>query len=178
MPHLTIDFARRGTRVPRAGVALSVVAALLMLPAGDALWRAYRDNDRAHAALAASVHRAPAPLRRDAAAGVDAAPAARQQAKQIGAVFSELTVPWQDLLAIVEGYGAHDVALIGIDQSPAQGQIRITAEAKDFDAMIQYLKYLQGSALLREAVLNTHLVETTEPGVPVRFQITAIWRKP
>jgi Tfp pilus assembly protein PilN len=175
IPHLTIDFARPGARVPRAGVALSVVAALLMVPAGEALWRAYRDNDQAHAALEASMHRASAPPRRDSAAST---PAARQQAKQIGAVFSELTVPWQDLLAIVEGYGAHDVALIGIDQSPAQGQIRITAEAKDFDAMIQYLKYLQGSALLREAVLNTHLVETTEPGVPVRFQITAIWRKP
>ncbi len=175
MPHLTIDFARRGAGLPRAGVALSVVATLLMLLAGDALWRAYRDNDRAHEALAAAVHRAPAPPHHDAAAST---PAARQQAKQIGAVFSELTVPWQDLLAIVEGYREHDVALIGIDQSPAQGQIRITAEAKDFDAMIRYLKYLQGSALLRQAVLNTHLVETTTPGVPVRFQIAAIWRKP
>jgi Tfp pilus assembly protein PilN len=175
MPHLTIDFARRGTRVPRAGVALSIVAALMMLLAGDALWRAYRDNDRAHAALAASVPPVPAKQRRDAVAST---PAARQQAKQIGAVFSELTVPWQNLLAIVEGYGAHDVALIGIDQNPAQGQIRVAAEAKDFDAMIRYLKYLQGSALLREAVLNTHLVETTTPGVPVRFQITAIWTKP
>ena len=34
------------------------------------------------------------------------------------------------------------------------------------------------SALLREAVLNTHLIETTVPGVPVRFQVTAVWRKP
>lgn len=175
MPHLTIDFARRGTRLPRAGVALSVAAALLMLLAGDALWQAYRDNDRAHAALATAAHRSPAPARRDSAAST---PAARLQAKQIDAVFSELTVPWQHLLSIVEGYREHDVALIGIDQSPAQGQIRITAEAKDFDAMIRYLKYLQGSALLREAVLNTHLVETMTPGVPVRFQITAIWRKP
>jgi hypothetical protein len=175
MPRLTIDFARRGARLPPAGVALSVLALSLEVLAGNALLHAYRDNDRAHAVLGAVVHHAPAPPRREIAAST---PAARQQAKQIGAVYGELTVPWQDLLAIVEGYRERDVALIGIDQSPAQGQIRVTAEAKDFDAMIRYLKYLQGSALLREAVLNTHLVETTTPGVPVRFQITAIWRKP
>jgi hypothetical protein len=174
MPCLAIDFVRHRARVPRAGVALALAAMLLMALAGDVLWRAYRVNDEAHATLAASVPRETASPRRDPAAST---PAARQQAKRIGAVFSEMTVPWQDLLSIVEGYREHDVSLIGIDQIPVQGQIRITAEAKDFDAMIRYLKYLQGSSLLREAVLNTHLVETTTPGVPVRFQITAIWRK-
>jgi hypothetical protein len=43
--------------------------------------------------------------------------------------------------------------------------------------MIAYLKYLQSSALLREAVLNGHLIETNEPGTPVRFEITAVWRR-
>jgi Tfp pilus assembly protein PilN len=104
--------------------------------------------------------------------------AAKLAEKQSQAVMRELTVPWQNLLSIVEDYPAHDVALIGIDQNPAQSQIRITAEAKDFDAMIAYLKYLQGSVLLREAVLSGHLVETNVPGTPVRFQIAAVWRKP
>jgi hypothetical protein len=30
---------------------------------------------------------------------------------------------------------------------------------------------------LREAELNDHLIETNVPGNPVRFQITAVWRK-
>lgn len=176
MPLLTLDFARRGRRNPTAGVALAIVAVLGALIASDMVWRAYRANEWAHDAFSVSAHRhASVQPRRDVAAS---APAARQQAKEIAAVFNEITVPWQDLLAVVEGYGERDVALIGIDQSPTQGQIRIAAEAKDFDAMIRYLKYLQASALLREAVLNTHLIETTTPGVPVRFQITAIWRKP
>jgi hypothetical protein len=42
--------------------------------------------------------------------------------------------------------------------------------------MIAYLKYLQRSVLLREAVLNSHLVETNVAGTPVRFQITATWK--
>jgi type II secretory pathway component PulL len=174
MPRLTIDFARRRMGPPLAGVMLLIAAALLMLLAGDALWRAYRSNDRARAELDSIAHRAPVKKHRDLPAST---PLAQQALKQSRAVLSELTVPWQDLLAIVEGYPERDVALIGIDQNPAQGQIRITAEAKDFDAMIGYLKYLQASALLREAVLNTHLVETAVPGTPVRFQITAVWRK-
>jgi Tfp pilus assembly protein PilN len=97
--------------------------------------------------------------------------------KQSQSVLRELTVPWQDLFSIVEDYPDHDVALIGIDQNPVQSQIRITAEAKNFEAMIAYLKYLQRSVLLREAELNDHLIETNVPGNPVRFQITAVWRK-
>ena len=105
------------------------------------------------------------------------AAAARLAEKQSQAVLRELTVPWQTLFSIVEDYPGHDVALIGIDQNPAQGQIRITAEAKDPDAMIAYLKYLQTSVVLREATLNGHLVEENVAGKPVRFQITAVWRK-
>ena len=132
-------------------------------------------DDKTRTELEAVAHKDPGKKR---SMKVAPTPAVELAAKQSQAVMRELTVPWQNLLSIVEGYPAHDVALIGIDQNPAQGQIRITAEAKDFDAMIAYMKYLQGSALLREAVLNTHLVETTVPGTPVRFQIAAVWRKP
>ncbi|MDO3527962.1 hypothetical protein ACNRBH_14660 [Ralstonia pseudosolanacearum] len=174
MSPLNIDFARRRTGPTTAGVALVIAAALLLLFAGDALWRAYRNNDRARAELAAVAASAPVKTR---AAKLEPTALEKRTAKDSRAVLSELTVPWQDLLAIVEGYRGHDVALIGIDQMPAQGQIRVTAEAKDFEALIGYLKYLQESRLLREAALNTHLIETTVPGVPVRFQVTAVWRK-
>ena len=175
MPRLTIDFDRRRTSQPPAGVMLLIVAGVLLSLSGEGLWRAYQNNDRARTEFEAVAHKDPGKKR---SMKVVPTPAAELAAKQSQAVMRELTVPWQNLLSIVEGYPVHDVALIGIDQNPAQGQIRITAEARDFDAMIAYLKYLQGSALLREAVLNTHLVETTVPGTPVRFQIAAVWRKP
>ncbi len=175
MSPLAIDFARHHRGPTTAGILLVIVAAVLSLLAGHALWHAYRSNDRARAELASVASAGPARKRVDK---VEPTAFEKRTAKESRTVLSELTVPWQDLLAIVEGYRDHDVALIGIDQTPAQGQIRITAEAKDFDALIGYLKYLQESRLLREAVLNTHLIETTVPGVPVRFQVTAVWRKP
>lgn len=174
IPRLDLDFSRRRAPLATGGVAVLCVAAVLLLASGVRLWHAYAENDREQAQLEAvrqqtmaSRHVVKAPL----------TPAAKLAEKQSQSVLRELTVPWQDLFSIVEDYPDHDVALIGIDQNPAQSQIRITAEAKNFDAMIAYLKYLQHSVLLREAVLNDHLIEANVPGKPVRFQITAVWRK-
>jgi Tfp pilus assembly protein PilN len=174
IPRLHIDFSQRRARTATSGMILLCAAAVLLLASGVRLCQAYGENDRAQAALEA--------LRQQTLATrhvtkAPPAPAVKLAEKQSQSILRELTVPWQDLFSIVEDYPDHDVALIGIDQNPAQSQIRITAEAKDFDAMIAYLKYLQASLLLREAVLNDHLIETNVPGKPVRFQITAVWRK-
>ncbi|RDJ97740.1 PilN domain-containing protein [Paraburkholderia lacunae] len=174
MPRLHIDFGRHRALGAPAGIVLLCVAGLLLLVSGERLWQVYDENDRVQAEQEAQRHRL---FARSHPATVPQTPAARLAESQSLAVLRELTVPWQDLLSIVEDYPDHDVALIGIDQSPAQSQIRITAEAKNFDAMIAYLRYLQASVLLREAVLNDHIIETNVPGTPVRFQITAVWRK-
>lgn len=174
MPRLDIDFSRRRPRPALAGVILLCAAGVLTLASAVRLWQAYDENDRVQSELEAQRHRL---FAKSHAPKEPQSPAAKLAESQSLAVLRELTVPWQDLLAIVEDYPDHDVALIGIDQNPAQSQIRITAEAKNFDAMVAYLRYLQTSVLLREAVLNDHLIETTVPGTPVRFQITAVWRK-
>ncbi|GAB7548855.1 hypothetical protein [Cupriavidus sp. CuC1] len=176
MPPLKIDFSRRPATLAPTGVVLLLLAGLVLLLSARALWRAYQDNDRARTQFEIAARETSSSKHPPKAA--PPTPAAKLAEKQGEAILRELTVPWQSLLSIVEDYPARDVALIGIDQSPAQSQIRITAEAKDADGMIAYLKYLQGSVLLHEAVLSGHLIETNVPGTPVRFQIVAVWRKP
>jgi len=174
-PRLDIDFCAARWRPPAAGMVLLLVAGVLLATGGWRLWQVSQNNDLARIELE-TVQRHSGASRPTVV--VASTPAAKLNEKQTQAILRELTVPWQDLLSIVENYPEHDVALIGIDQNPAQGQIRIVAEAKDADSMIAYLKYLQGSVLLREAVLNAHLVETNVPGTPIRFQVAAVWRKP
>ncbi|AJX15190.1 hypothetical protein WJ95_08000 [Burkholderia ubonensis] len=174
IPLVDIDFGRRRARAAPGGMILLAVAAVLLIACGARLWHAYAENDRAQAAVEAVRHRTFAQRH---VAKPPPTPAAKLAEKQGQAILRELTVPWQDLFSIVEDYPDHDVALIGIDQNPAQSQIRITAEAKNLDAMVVYLKYLQASVLLREAVLNGHVIEDNVPGKPVRFQVTAVWRK-
>lgn len=175
MPRLDFDFSRRHRRLPSLGLLLLLAAGTMLLLAADGLWSAWQDDERAQAELDAVQLRAQAGRHH---AAPPATPATRLAQKQSQAVLRELTAPWQELLAIVEGYPGRNVALIGIDQNPGQSQVRITAEARDFEAMVAYLNYLQHSALLREAVLNGHQIESREPGTPVRFQVAAVWRKP
>ncbi|MBN3787831.1 hypothetical protein [Burkholderia sp. Ac-20353] len=175
MRTLEIDFCRHRARTGTSGLILLGAAALLLAVCGARLWDAYTENGRIHAEVEAVQHRT---LTQRHVVKPPPTPAEKLAEKQGQAVLRELTVPWQELFSIVEDYPDHDVALIGIDQNPAQAQIRITAEAKDLDAMIAYLKYLQTSVLLREAALNGHVVENNVPGKPVRFQVTAVWRKP
>ncbi|WP_233867578.1 hypothetical protein [Paraburkholderia adhaesiva] len=174
MPDLHIDFGQRQQRPARAGIALLGVALALTFVAVLHFWFAQATRERQDAALDAQRH---ATFFKSHAPKAVLTPAQKLAQTQGAAVLRELTVPWQDLLSIVEDYRNQDVALIGIDQNPALSQIRITAEAKNLDAMVAYLRYLQTSVLLRQAVLNGHLVETNVPGNPVRFQITAVWGK-
>lgn len=171
---LLIDFARNRPRIAPAGLVVLGVAVALLLASGARLWQAYDDSDRVQQRIDEMRQRV---FAKTHAVKAPPTPAAMHAEKQSLAVLRELTVPWQDLLSILEDYPAHDVALIGIDHNPVQSQIRITAEAKNFDAMIAYLRYLQSSRLLREAVLNDHEIEANVPGTPVRFQITAVWSR-
>ncbi|SCK24613.1 hypothetical protein [Vogesella sp. LIG4] len=175
MPHLSIDFGRRQKVFTTTGLGLLCIAVVLLLLGAADIWHAYREQEQASAALMAARHHPT--IKR---APVKAVPTAvvKQEEKQSRAVLRELAVPWQGLLAAVEDYPSHDVALIGIDQVPSQSLVHITAETKDVDTMIAYLKYLQGSKLLYRVALSEYRIEDKVPGTPVRFQIAAAWRSP
>lgn len=139
MPNIPIDFSQRQENPAPARLLLLLAAFFLLTLGGDALWHADQDLDLAKAAFAPTQHQLPIkkhPVK------VQPAPVLKLAGKQNQAVLRELTVPWQDLLGILEDYPGQDVALIGIDRTPSQDQIHITAEAKNFEAMIAYLKYL------------------------------------
>jgi Tfp pilus assembly protein PilN len=174
MPSLDIDFSRARPAPARTGLVLLGAGLLLLGASAYAFWQVSSAHAAARSAYAQATYRPPVKKHRV----TPPSPALQQAEKQNQAIRDELTVPWQSLLALVENSPVRQVALIGIDQEPGQRQLHITAEAKDTAAMLDYLHYLQQSSLLREALLNEHLVETRTPGTPVRFQITAIWRTP
>jgi len=96
-------------------------------------------------------------------------------AKAAAAVARDLRVPWAEMLAALEGVQARDVALLGVEPSPTRHNIRITAEAKSLDAMLNYVDALRSDAF-PEVSLASHQVETQTPGNPVRFMVQARWK--
>jgi|SRR5882672_3772214 len=94
-----------------------------------------------------------------------------------GTVARGLTAPWPDLLQSIESIRSKDISLQIVEPIAARQSLRITADARHFDAMLDYLEELRGRALT-EVVLTSHQVQVREPGAPIRFQVQAKWGDP
>ena len=166
---LVIDFVAPPAPAGFGRVLLGLAA--LALVAGGAqfayAWHAYRQEK---AELVSVMQRGAAPVvdnaRRSAAnlAGLQSA----------GTVARGLTAPWPDLLRSIETIHNKDVALQIVEPIAARQSVRITADARHFAAMLDYLEQLQGRAL-SDVVLTSHQVQVQQPGAPIRFQVQAKW---
>lgn len=94
--------------------------------------------------------------------------------KAVAAVRSELQIPWAQFLASLEATPSRDVTLIGIAPATTQHWVRITAEARNADAMLDYLAALRSKTFPR-ILLTSHQVESHDPGTPIRFVVRAQW---
>jgi hypothetical protein len=93
------------------------------------------------------------------------------------AALRELQVPWATLLVALESVAGRNVALLSIEPSAQRQEVRITAEAKNSGAMLDFLDALRGQSL-REVVLVSHQIQAQAPGTPLRFQARAQWVTP
>jgi hypothetical protein len=111
------------------------------------------------------------------ASGRDSAgPAPDPRATKAAAVVArDLQVPWAEMLAALETVQAKDVALLGVEPSASRHNIRITAETKTLDDMLNYVDALRSDSF-PDVSLSSHQVEPQTPGNPVRFVVQARWR--
>ncbi|MFK0092138.1 PilN domain-containing protein [Pseudomonas sp. NPDC090592] len=129
--------------------------------------------------LEASVHSLELQLgRRPATAAPLSSAASREQAErlaQMRSVSQQLQRPWQQLFAMLEAMPQDDVALLGLTPDARKGQVRISAEARSLEAMLQYHQRLEASDELSDVSLLNHEVLAAQPEHPVRFTLTATW---
>lgn len=83
---------------------------------------------------------------------------------------------WTALLNSIESAQSKKVALLVLEPDATNGRLRLTAEARDVAAMLDYLKQLQQQPGLREVVLLSQLVNEDNPQQPVRFIVGAQWQ--
>lgn len=96
-------------------------------------------------------------------------------AKVVGNIARDLDVPWSAMLSALENARAKDVSLIGIEPSAARHLIRITAESKSLEPMLDYVNALHSDAFT-QVTLSSHQDEPQTPGDPIRFVIQAQWK--
>ena len=90
-------------------------------------------------------------------------------------VAHELSRRWDRVFLALESAKAPDVALLAIEPDPRKGVLRVTAEAKGKNAMLDYVNRLQAAQSLQRVMLESHEVMSQVPEKPVRFVVTASW---
>lgn len=102
----------------------------------------------------------------------------REQAQNLAEmrkVSQQLRRPWERLFAMLEAMPRGDIALLTLTPDARKGQVRISAEAKDLDAMLDFHRNLEASDELSDVSLLSHEIVANVPEHPVQFNLSATW---
>lgn len=172
MSALGLDFARPRPRAPWwAWVLLAggLAAALWM---GQQYRLAERELAAAQSRLQGLQVSTPTPRtqRRDPAQ--EAERAARAEARRA------LDMPWGELLSTLQRTRPEGIALLGLEADARRGSLTLTAEARDYPAMIDYYAQLQSLSGLANVSLAQHGFQDDGNARPVRFILRGRWGQP
>ena len=97
----------------------------------------------------------------------------QSESKAAEAVVRQLTVPWAALIAALEKASTRDTALLQLQPDADQRRLRLTAEARNREAMFAYVQRLERSPALAEVHLVSHQVQNEDPQHPIQFSLQA-----
>jgi hypothetical protein len=168
---LDLDFSPARRNRPAGWVLLAAGLSAALLAAVQ-----FQSAQAARMAVASELNaaagRLPGAKTEPARSGPPLDPRVSKAANQIA---RELQMPWAEMLAALEAIPTPDVALLGVEPSALRHVVRITAEAKNSAAMLDYLQALQGGRQFQDVWLTSHLVQAQTPGTPVRFIVQLKW---
>lgn len=84
-------------------------------------------------------------------------------------VTRQLTLPWGNLFDAVEGASTKEVALIALQPDPARNAFRITAETRNADQALAFVRRLEATRRLHNVHLASHEVRSGSSARPFRF---------
>lgn len=102
----------------------------------------------------------------------------REQAQNLAEmrkVSQQLRRPWEQLFATLEAMPRDNIALLTLTPDARKGQLRISAEARDLDAMLDFHRRLEASDELSDVSLLSHEIVANVPEHPVQFNLSATW---
>lgn len=90
-------------------------------------------------------------------------------------IIDRLGLPWGELFAAIDATVIDDVALLSVEPDMERREVRISAEAKDSKAMLNYVRSLQHSKAFSNGHIVSHQINKQDPQKPVRFSVVAAW---
>ena len=169
-PRLDLDFSPARRNAPAGWLLLAAGLVAATLAAVQ-----FQSAQAARMALASELNSANSRLAGPTSEGPRAGPPLDPRvSKAANQVARELQVPWAELLAALEAVPMPEVALLGVEPSAQRHVVRITAEAKNSVAMLDYLDALQARKF-SDVWLASHTIQAQTPGTPVRFIVQLKW---
>ncbi|MDX8385065.1 MAG: hypothetical protein R8M11_00950 [Gallionella sp.] len=98
-----------------------------------------------------------------------------KEIKQANKVLKMLGMGWDGVFAAVAAAQRNGVALLALAPEPEKRIVKISAEAKNFSVMLDYIKRLEKQSALGEVNLQSHQIQKRDPQKPVRFVVLADW---
>ena len=95
--------------------------------------------------------------------------------RQANDILQQLTLPWDALFQALESTSEKKIALLAIQPDAAKQIVRLSGEAKNFDALLGYIARLESSRVLNHVYLTSHEVRIQDAEKPVRFSLVANW---
>jgi len=174
MPTLMLDFQDNRRRAGPVDIGLLVVS--LILATASLIAAAYLFSTiRALETQQALRHRVTTVANTGADGSAIDARHLRSELTQANSVVGLLSLPWDALFSDIEASQNAQVALLAVAPDPDKRTLMITAEAKDFNAMLSYMRVLQTRPSIKEVYLKSHTIDLKSAERPVRFVLSASW---
>ncbi len=173
-PRLELDFAQPQRQSRAMGLVVIAAAALLL---ALVLWHSEQSQARVEALEAELAAQGASREVVRTSSGSDAITGAEldERMRKANRVIRQFSTPWEDVFGGIESANGEHVALLSLESDPANAQVRVGAEARNFRKMLDYLERLRKDGRLSPAILQSHQVMVEDPNRPIRFTFTASW---
>lgn len=99
----------------------------------------------------------------------------QQEVRFANDILMQLTLPWASLFKTLESSNTDQIALLSIQPDSGKHSVKVSGEAKDFGALLDYIQQLEQDKTMTEVTLLSHEINQQAPEKPVRFVLTANW---
>lgn len=95
--------------------------------------------------------------------------------KSAQAAVRQLALPWAQLIDSLERASTREIAVLQIQPDAQNRVLRVTAEARRHELMLEYLRRL-GASGFSDVHLVSHHVREEDPARPIQFSVQASFR--
>lgn len=99
----------------------------------------------------------------------------RQEIRKASVVIDQMNLPWESFFDAIEFAAHEDVAILSLQPSIANRNMRISGEAKDMSVLLLFVEALERELVFENAHLLNYKIKLDNPHKPVAFLLTASW---